>query len=232
MNHRPRHRMSTDTPALLHGARTAKWAVLAALALSLFGCTSINVSPQPTDTAKPVEVEREKLLSCLDPKAVTTSEGMSTLESGEACWFVVQSELIYNSTGLTLRASDVYEITVPPGQFWYDKERRVSAPLGDGGSWLTKHLSFLKRHREQPWFALLATVTNKEDEPDVAVIPINCKTKIFARTGNLYLYANDSRHFYGNNQGRIWIRIRNVTKEQSVAKETLPCAMDDRPGNP
>jgi len=227
MNHRPQHHMSTDTPALLYSARTAKWAVLAALALSLFGCASINVSPQPTDTAKPAEVERDKLQSCLASKAVTTSKSMSTLESGEACWFVVQSELIYNSTGLTLKASEVYEITVPPGQFWYDKGRRVSAPLGDEGSWLTKHLSFIKRHREQPWFALMAIVKNTEEEPDSAAIPIKCKTMIFARTGNLYLYANDSRHFYGNNQGRIWIRIRNVPKEQSVAKESLPCAMDD-----
>jgi len=213
MNRITQHHMSTNELTLSRSVLTIKWAALAALALSLFGCASIKVSPQPIDSTMPAEVKIEKVPYCLALRSENGVEGKSALPPGKECWFVVQSEKIYNSTGLYLNSTDTYQITVPSGQFWYDKDRKVSAPNGDDGSWLTKHLSFMKRHPGEKWFALMATVNKQHD----AAFKISSETNTpSGLQGTLYLYANDNIHFYGNNQGRIWVKIRNTAGEKSV----------------
>lgn len=175
-------------------------ALLASIALG--GCLSVASGPQAIDAPLPAFAGR----SCAE------KPGRQVLAPGELCFFIVQAENKASRTGLDVAPGERYRIEVPGAQFWYDKERRVPAPQGDDGSWLTRHAGITKRHPESAWFALIAGTNDGFSQnvgrPGMLVV---------GGHGELILYPNDAAFAYGNNHGRILVSIRRCTSDTECA---------------
>ena len=173
--------------------------VLALLAsVALDGCLSVASGPRAIDAPLPISTAQPCVGKVLKP--------------GERCFFIVQAENKASRTGLDVAPGQRYRIEVPAAQFWFDKERRVPAPQGDDGSWLTRHAGITKRHPESAWFALIAG-TDDGFFQDVS----RTGTLVIGGHGELLLYPNDAAFAYGNNHGRILVSIQRCASDGECA---------------
>ncbi len=171
-------------------------ALLASVALG--GCLSVASGPRAIDAPLPISTAQPCVGKVLKP--------------GERCFFIVQAENKASRTGLDVAPGQRYRIEVPAAQFWFDKERRVPAPQGDDGSWLTRHAGITKRHPESAWFALIAG-TDDGFFQDVS----RTGTLVIGGHGELLLYPNDAAFAYGNNHGRILVSIQRCASDGECA---------------
>lgn len=188
----------------------------AAGSMAITGCTSTQIDAQVID--QPLS----SIFYGTDQpcRGITAIKPEYQLQVGESCWFIVQPSVRYfqpnidhvqfgNGTGLKINASDVYEVTIPADQFWYDKARRSPAPQGDTGGSITKRLGFIKHHKDVCWFALMATVNHNDEQAKILLKDTN--NIISGLNGELSFYVNDASSFYGNNSGRIVVRIKRIS---------------------
>ncbi len=166
--------------------------------VALGGCLSVASGPRAIDAPLPISTAQPCVGKVLKP--------------GERCFFIVQAENKASRTGLDVAPGQRYRIEVPAAQFWFDKERRVPAPQGDDGSWLTRHAGITKRHPESAWFALIAG-TDDGFFQDVS----RTGTLVIGGHGELLLYPNDAAFAYGNNHGRILVSIQRCASDGECA---------------
>jgi len=116
----------------------------------------------------------------------------------------VDSRRWWNPSGVVVRRGEVYEIKVPPGQVWCDASIEHT-PEGkeidklNGWKWL-------RRVKDQPWFALIGSVSKKHTFP-----VLNGIDKWTAPAdGELFFYANDVWFMYWNNKGAIDVNVQRL----------------------
>jgi hypothetical protein len=159
----------------------------------------------------------------------TARAGLRELKVNQSCWLIIQPQVrprrpndpptadelryfkphIGNGSGLYLSKDQTYKVCIPHGSdfSWYDLDRKVTKPEGDKGGRLTRHLSFMKLHKEQDWFHLNATTDNRVSEH-----PVSALTPLTGLEGELTFYVNDApdEGKYDNNLGRILIVIHRT----------------------
>lgn len=183
------------------------------------GCTSTKIAPLIADQP----ITYADLKPCLELRG--RSQASARLAECSQCSVIVQPSERYdkndsNLTGLLALPDDIYEITVPSGQYWYDLDRKVEAPQGDEGGGLTSTwlIKLTKHHVEQKWFTLMLQAKRvQESKPfDVAyeknkVVAIDKLNNIIdGMDGELSFYVNDASWFYSNNKGRIVVNIKRM----------------------
>lgn len=200
--------------------------VLASL-LPLGGCAAVNYEPVTLDTPPP-QVSGTPVN--MGPHC--TAE----LRAGAACMALVRAQDWYSDTGVRVKEGQAYCIRVPPGQVWFDAQRRNSPPDGEPGSLLMNVFKWLKRH-DQPWFTLMADVAQEGAAKDIASWPAlqshsvaqHRKLDVKA-SGALVLYPNDARnlfssddqYFYRNNRGQIWVQLAHLQPGQPCNDTLTP----------
>lgn len=184
-----------------------KRALFAAIVLVWFavGCSAVSYAPILIDTPAPQGL-------------ATVPACSASLPAGARCYVIIQAALWESRSGLQVRSGETYQFVVPPGQAWYDSERRSVPPEGDAGSALMNSAAFLKRHRDSKWFALMVAVLSPEPNVADQAQDLSRETRLVVRTnGELVFYPNDAVAqvgpddlFYRNNAGRIWVVVENV----------------------
>jgi len=180
-------------------------AALLLLAAGLAGCASLAYTPVPVDSAAPAD------------SGVPCAAG---LQPGQRCTALVRAAQWQTPTGLQVglgeSEAEAYCVQVPPGQVWFDQDRRNTPPHGEQGSWLMQLGSGLKRHHGIAWFSLVAAVqpagaAKKPDHQDISRDPVVRPRQ----AGALVLYPNDAvgqpddpTWFYRNNRGQIWVTLQ------------------------
>lgn len=151
---------------------------------------------------------------------------LAKLEVGQRCWFVVQSGTHFedgdSGPGLTLGLHDGYWISIPEAasRTWYDKDRRVPAPQGDTGGFVTKLLGSMKKHQEHNWFALMATASISSNP-----LHVHSRSRLECLEGSLSFYVNDAHRFYGNNYGNLLVVIQRGSGNIGADLEQCPHLM-------
>jgi len=178
-------------------------AALLLLAAGLTGCASLAYTPVPVDSAAP---------SDLAPPCATP------LAPGQRCTALVRADQWASPSGLQVGPHEAYCVQVPPGQVWFDADRRNTPPHGEQGSWIMRLGSGLKRHREIAWFSLVAAVQPEAAVPAVPTLHQDISRDPVLRThdaGALVFYPNDAvgqpgdpTWFYKNNRGQIWVTVQ------------------------
>jgi len=193
MNHVQR-RLPLRRTALL----AASLAAAMVAAMSLPGCVAIEPAAQTRDDAVPAEVGGP-------PPAKGCLAG--GLPANGTCWFALQSTLLLGDSGVRLAPGQCVHLSVPAGQTLHDASREVPMPQGDAGSSFTRMFNFLKRDTARPWFALMAQL-GPDERNAVAVNehPDLCAPAAGASAA-LGFWVNDWRHAYGNNHGRVWVKV-------------------------
>lgn len=175
-------------------------------------CSSTRHNPQQQDSVYPAGIDPQyaSVVGCL---------GNPELGIGESCWLAVQSELLSNFAGIIVQSKHRYRVHVPPGQFLFDNIRRVPMPEGDAGSNFTRYFGFIKRKTDEPWFALMATLGVTAD---TNALRISRTTELPEACGRIDFWINDYRYKYGNNQGRLWIRLERMPDVQAAVCPASP----------
>ena len=122
---------------------------------------------------------------------------------------------------VAVEKGELYRISVPQDQLWYD-DTRPSKPLaGDEGNRFMNLFGALKRHPKSKWFALMAVVlpdanSGKEGASQDLV---QSTTLSVPESGQLAFYPNDAsiglfgkRIFYANNHGVIWAIVERCSE--------------------
>ncbi|UJB30485.1 hypothetical protein [Chromobacterium sp. Beijing] len=191
------------------------------------GCASSQEKLRVRDAPLPL-AEVKEALPCRHP---SFQRALGKLKPGCACWFIVQAGVSFdttgNGTGLLLEKEERYRVDVFPKQFWYDKTRQVPAPQGDTGGGVTKYLGWTKHHSELCWFALMATGDRGGSGKPVYIGQLS--SEISDLSGELRFYVNDTKSFYGNNQGRILIKISRMTPKDAAASPPSECRDEASP---
>ena len=142
----------------------------------------------------------------IDPSAI----GLQ-LELNQSHTCNVLAELQYNWSGVTLRKGEKYVFSVPENDTWKD----ASIECGPAG-WATEKLPWYKegvvncfehfrRLKDANWFALIGALGDEDDE---LFLIGDCKEPYTAtRDADLYLFANDMKSKYGNNDGSLQVTI-------------------------
>lgn len=122
---------------------------------------------------------------------------------------------IHNHTGLMLEAGATYEFSVVQNQEWKDASI-ICGPNGWNRD--TQHLGLkevgimfmepFKRVPDANWFCLCGCVTDDDDH----AFPIgNGPVEItIEKSGEFLPFANDKRTHYGNNEGKILVKVRRT----------------------
>lgn len=199
-------------------SRWFNWLLLCTAVLTLSGCASIKVTPNPIDSPPPSEaVLGTKPVYCLQLGEKNYDYKLNRrilvkLAPGESCWYVVQSDAVFNHTGL--QYGD-YEITVPDGQFMFDATRQVNVPEGDDGTCFTRIFNYAKRQPDSQWFVLVAATCGDATHEQAInsntnEIKMSEETALLVGERELCFYVNDVPRYYQNNSGRVWINIKKL----------------------
>jgi hypothetical protein len=126
---------------------------------------------------------------------------------------------------VAVEKGELYRLTIPQDQFWYD-DTRLSKPLsGDEGTWFMNLFGAWKRHPRSKWFALMAVVLPDADS-DKEVLGqdlVRSAILVVPQSGQLALYPNDASigvfgrcFFYANNHGLIWALVERCNESCAV----------------
>lgn len=163
----------------------------------------------PVSENKDVQIDPRRKVAIddeIDPSAL----GLK-LKAGESHQCEVFADRRYNWSGVTLEQGGSYSCTAPAGDTWRDGD----IECGPGG-WKSEDLPWYKegvvefaerfrRDKRANWFALTGSIGDEDD----LLIQIGDSNKPFtaAKSGDLYLFANDMPTKYDNNQGSLIITI-------------------------
>lgn len=127
----------------------------------------------------------------------------------------VLAKLRYNWTGVRLNEGATYTFTIAENDTWKD----ANINCGPDG-WETDELPWYKegvvhiaeRFRRLPdanWFALIGALDDEDDE--LFLIGKGEKSYKAPRDADLYLFANDMKSKYGNNDGSLMVTITRTS---------------------
>jgi len=193
-----------------------KFAISTSLVVALgllSGCALTHTEQQKSDSPLPVVLLDGSVKTCTP-----------YLTEGAQCLAPVLAGAWFSNTGVSVKPCEVYQVTVPASQFWFDATRRNQPPKGDKGSALMNLAASWKRHPDALWFALMAAtlpteLRGKQSEAlDLPAQDLSAHPLVrIDKPGELVLYPNDARlpllkpkYFYGNNQGQIWVLIQRI----------------------
>ncbi|HYQ73306.1 MAG TPA: hypothetical protein VET88_15455, partial [Gammaproteobacteria bacterium] len=135
----------------------------------------------------------------------------SELAVGDSHQARVYSRLQYNWSGVKLTNGATYSFSVPPGQQWLDgdiecgPEGWTSEQLPWGKEHIVKMFEDRRRVKEANWFELIGALG---DEDDMLFRIGKGDTPYTAIDGSeLYLFANDLKTRYDNNEGWLDVTI-------------------------
>jgi hypothetical protein len=182
----------------------------------LAACASLKYTPVVIDT--PMPLTQTKTLCTHNAQGE-----LARLEPGKRCMAPVSADAALSRVPLAVQPGDTYRILVPEGQVWYDASLRYVAPAGDRGSAMQNIFRFMRRNADSNWFALMAAnvaaAPGSDQEFEVKDIQQHDVVD-FGKPGQLAFYPNDARHFYGNNQGRIWVVVMRCAEDR--CKDAVP----------
>lgn len=132
------------------------------------------------------------------------------LAPGESHECTVRAELRYNFTRVELEQGATYRIQMPDGQVWLDgkiecgPEGWTSEQLPWFREKLVKRFEDKRRQPDANWFELVGALGDEDDE----LFRIGSGTDYTApRNAELWLFANDLKSRYGNNDGELRVTI-------------------------
>lgn len=202
------------------------WAAVVILVALIAGCAAIDRELVKFDSPLPIS----PAASASGYVCARDEDGkLQRLKPEQSCFALVRAPDWYSTTNLLVRPGWSVEVEVPPGQLWYDDKRVSIAPHGDEGSFVMKLFGGLKRHKEEPYFALMTTVvrcepvaggkpglrqcTEAADSQPMRLVHAT-NTLFIAAEGELAFYVNDAvlpwhweESLYRNNKGQIWVRV-------------------------
>lgn len=207
--------------------------LIVTLGTLLGACAAIRYEPIRADSAAPAVLPASICGLKEDPR-YEQDRRLVHLAPNEYCYTVARANMWQTRTPLEVKSGEVYEITVLPGQVWFDKDRRVDPMVGDEGSALMNLFKGWKREERSPWFRLLAlTVAKPRNEQEAgttaqefkqSVIPANGQLTI-EHDGQLAFSPNDASFspgkggaLYANNQGQIWVRVKRLESGERTAR--------------
>lgn len=131
---------------------------------------------------------------------------------------LVQASQWLSYASVKVLPGEVYQVTVPSGQFWFDLNRRSAPPRGDAGNWIMHLLASQKRLPGANWFSLIATTVSTDHGAPIELPGRQDIGKSGVYTvryaGSLAFYPNDAvgpatdpMYYYRNNSGQIWLTI-------------------------
>jgi hypothetical protein len=143
------------------------------------------------------------------PKVVVDSE-CTALNPGDSAVVQVWARLPRNHTGIWVTGGSAVRFSIPPRQQWTDWVIQT-----DGGGYPHGPIPFLQERFAstkplpgENWFALVGAIEGSPSSPFL----IGGKGRVvdFSDTGELVLFANDARSFYGNNFGRLQVIVTRL----------------------
>jgi hypothetical protein len=197
--------------------------LVGAFCLLLGACAAIKYKPVEADSAAPL-IEPASICGLKDDPLYEQDRRFVRLAPNESCYTVARANMWQSRTPIEVRSGEIYEITILPGQAWFDLDRRVDPIVGDKGSPLMNLFKGLKRDEGSPWFSLIAfTVAKPLDEQEAGMsgqefahsrIEADGRLAIL-HDGQLAFSPNDASFsqgkggaLYANNHGQIWVRVK------------------------
>jgi hypothetical protein len=139
-----------------------------------------------------------------------TNREIIHLSAGDSAVVEVWAKSQANHTKIAVKQGATYRFVVPSGQTWTDWFIRTDADGYEHGPLLFLQEAFkgTKPLPDRNWFLLCGNV----DRPGNAPFPIGGKPIEVSMnaSGELLLFANDSKWFYWNNFGRIQVIVTRV----------------------
>lgn len=126
---------------------------------------------------------------------------MRSLRPNEQWEGRIEARPYTNHTNLLFEAGGTYELTADGT--WYDKTIECG-PDGHDEPKL-RNFRFLRRSRPNLSFALMGDVGRQR------FLIGSCATVTIEKNGELTCFANDAPFTYGNNSGRVSLRIKRVS---------------------
>ncbi len=171
-----------------------------------------------TDPAAPIsenqDVQRDPRRKILDGDVIHESAEPKRLAPDGSHTCRVKSELTYNWSGVRLQAGAKYRVEVPPGQKWLDGSIECNAAGWDSERlpWykeaIVERFESRRRFPEANWFELIGALGDEDD----TLFRIGNGTEYTAPAdGDLYLFANDLRSKYDNNEGWLDVKITRLS---------------------
>jgi hypothetical protein len=198
-------------------------ALLGGFCLLLDACSAIHYKPIRADSAAPL-IEPASICGLRGDPLYEQDRRFVHLAPNESCYTVARANMWQSRTPIEVQSGEVYEITILPGQAWFDLDRRVDPLVGDKGSTFMNLFRGWKRDKDLPWFSLLAlTVAKPLNEQEAGMttqefakspIPADGRVAI-KHDGQLAFSPNDASFsqekggpLYANNHGQIWVRVK------------------------
>jgi len=160
------------------------------------------------------DVKRDPRRKVEDGDEIHESARPLVLAPGESHQCQVMAALQYNHSRVKLESGATYRIEVPDGQMWLDGKIECG-PEG----WTTDELPWLKEkvvkvfenNRRKPdanWFELVGALGDEDDD----LFRIGKGTDYTAtKDAELYLFANDLKSKYDNNDGSLIVKISRTS---------------------
>lgn len=129
------------------------------------------------------------------------------LEIGFPKEVYIDSEELWNPTGIWLEVGSTYDLQViPDTQTWTDGKLFSKTCKADGFSnFVLDWFSYLKRSPKNKWFTLMGVI--EKDEATCFAIGLECINYKPATSGELNCFANDAWKHYGNNKGKLNLTV-------------------------
>ncbi len=131
----------------------------------------------------------------------------------EEATITVNSKEKYNHSGFLFAKGETYEIRVPSGQTWKDKNQ-----LYGSNGWTTsvapllyrpliKLFEWSRRHPKANWFCLIGSIGESDDEL-FEIGDCGAMDYTAISDGEFCAFANDCSFVYGNNSGSIEVTMK------------------------
>lgn len=155
------------------------------------------------------------------------------IAKNQSCAVPIPADHTLTRTGIAVQTDEVYTFDPMPTQVWYDADRRLAALKGEEGSALMRMANYWKKRKKQPYFSLIAVVIGPDgaESPNWVSLGDTEAPKIgntivlkVSEPGELGLYPNDARGFYGNNKGLLWVRVTNCGPQCTAVLQTMGAA--------
>ena len=138
----------------------------------------------------------------MGPDQYRQAETGTTLAPGESREFGVSAREVWNSSGIEMEEGASYRFDVIEYQDWRDWSIETD-PDGYSRWWLWP-FTWLRRLPDANWFQLVGAIGRSR----AGTFKIGKGvTERACRSGPLYCFANDVRWMYGNNHGRLTLRV-------------------------
>lgn len=138
---------------------------------------------------------------------------MQELLPGQSHTITVNARNKWNPSGIYLKPSFTYNFKVINHEKWKDAHLDATPEIGhlSSPSYL-KLFSFLKRFSKANWYVLVGSIG--KDKKTFFKIGEQLGHYTPQTSGEFYCFANDAEGFYGNNQGKLTLKISCLGQEK------------------